>query len=326
MKVLIVDDEKTIRLILSAQIQEWGHEVLLANDGETAWQIFQAVTEPIILLVDWIMPGIDGIDLCNKIRRSENANLTHIIIMTGKRNEIEDLVIGFDAGADDFIIKPVNPRELKCRISVGQRILAYRYELEQRNVLLQETTKIIERVMKELNTTNEKLRAISMMDDLTGIGNRRNLESFLAKEWRYALRKIEPLTLIMIDVDFFKLYNDTYGHQAGDECLKKLADAFALVAKRSVDLTARYGGEEFAVVLRNTDSKGGQIVAESIRLAVESLTIPHSASMISPYVTVSLGIATITPTVDLNYTRLINQADSALYQAKAGGRNRWVAF
>ncbi len=130
----------------------------------------------------------------------------------------------------------------------------------------------------------------------------------------------------MIDVDFFKLYNDTYGHQAGDECLKKLADSFAHVAKRSVDLTARYGGEEFAIVLRNTDSKGGRIVAESIRLAVESLAIPHEASMISPYVTVSLGIATLTPTVDLNYTNLINQADSALYQAKAGGRNRWVAF
>ena len=325
MKLLIVDDEKCVRSILSEMAQEWGYEVILAADGESAWKMLEIIYEPMIVLMDWIMPGIDGVTLCQKIKRSAKATYIHVIMLTAKRSDVEDVVTGFDAGADDFLIKPVDSRELSCRLSVGKRILTYQQQLEQQNAALQETTKIMGNILRDLNLANGKLQAISMLDELTGVANRRALEEWLSREWQKALRKKELLTFIMLDVDFFKLYNDTYGHQAGDECLKKIADVLALNAKRGGDFVARYGGEEFVVGLFATDAIGGQQVGENIRLQVESLKIPHKASTISLYVTVSMGIATMIPETNTTYELLLQQADRALYQAKREGRNRWIA-
>lgn len=322
MKLLIVDDDKSTRSILSEMSQQWGYEVILAADGESGWRILDIIDEPIILLVDWIMPGLDGIELCRRIKQSSKATQAHVIMVTGQKNNMEDLVTGFDAGADDFLNKPIDPRELSCRLSVGKRILTYQHELEQRNAALHETTQVMENILRELNTVNAKLNALSTLDELTGVANRRGLEEYLAKEWRHAMREKEVLTLIMIDVDFFKLYNDTYGHQAGDECLKKVASVLADCVKRSADLTARYGGEEFAIVLRTTELQGARKIAESMRCNVEALAIPHAASTASSYVTVSMGIATMTPRANSMYTTLISRADNALYKAKREGRNR----
>jgi len=197
--------------------------------------------------------------------------------------------------------------------------------LEQRNSVLQATTKVMEKIMKELNVANEKLRVLSMVDELTGVANRRGMEDYLAREWGYAIRNSEPLTLIMADVDFFKLYNDTYGHQAGDECLRKVASVLNDTITRSGDLVARYGGEEFIVVLRNTDILGGRQVGESLRQRVEDLRIVHATSKIAPYVTVSLGIVTKFPQRGHSYNELIDKADQFLYQAKNSGRNRSVS-
>lgn len=326
MKVLIIDDEKSIRTILSEMVQHWGYEVVLAADGESAWKIFQVINEPIIVLLDWVMPGIDGVELCRRLKQSEKTAHTYVIILTAKRSDVEDVVIGFDAGSDDFLTKPIDPRELSCRLSVGRRILTYQHDLEQRNATLQETTRVMENVMRELQIVNGKLKELSLEDELTGIPNRRSLENYLAKEWWHALREKEALTFIMVDVDFFKYYNDTYGHPAGDECLKKVATILAENVKRSSDITTRYGGEEFAIVLHATDSAGGQKVAEKLRLVVESLAIPNKASKVSPYVTISLGIATIIPDINSSYETLKKEADDALYQAKREGRNRWVAI
>jgi len=325
MKLLIVDDETIVRTILSSMIKGWDYEVILAANGEEAWTLLQTIHEPVILLVDWIMSGMDGIELCKKIKQSEKARSAHVIMLTVK-SEIEDMVVGFAAGADDFLSKPVDPRELSSRLSVGRRILKYKYELEQRNSILQATTKAMEKIMEELNVANEKLRILSMLDEVTGIPNRRSLEDYLAREWGYALRKGEPLTLIMVDADFFKLYNDTYGHQAGDECLRKVASVLNNNITRSGDLVARYGGEEFIVALRNTDTLDGQKVGEYLRQRVEGLGIPHSASEIAPYVTISLGVATMVPETNHCQSALIEKADQALYQAKNSGRNRWVAM
>lgn len=324
MKLLIVDDETIVQTILSSMVTGWDYEVILAANGEEAWNLLQTIHEPVILLVDWIMSGMDGIELCKKIKQNETTGNTHIIMLTIK-SEIEDMVVGFAAGADDFLSKPVDPRELSSRLSVGRRILKYQYELEQRNSVLQATTKAMEKIMEQLNVANEKLRILSMLDEVTGIPNRRSLEDYLAREWGYAMRQGEPLTVIMIDTDLFKLYNDTYGHQAGDECLRKIAEVLDENLKRSGDFVARYGGEEFVVVLRNTDTFGGQKIAECLRCKVEDLRIVHSASTSSPYVTISLGVATMEPKINHCHSALIEEADKAMYQAKNSGRNRWVA-
>lgn len=323
MKVLIVDDEKMVLNILATLIKEWDYEVILASNGEEAWKLLQEIDEPLILLVDWIMSGMDGLELCKKIKKSEKATNTHVIMLTAK-SDIEDLVSGFDAGADDFLTKPVDPRELSSRLSVGRRILKYQYDLEHRNCVLQATTKIMENIMKELNSANEKLRVLSMVDELTGVPNRRCLEDYLAREWGYGLRNKDPLTVIMIDVDFFKLYNDTYGHQMGDQCLRKVAGILNHTVARSGDLVARYGGEEFVVALRNTSNVGAKKVAECLRQRVEDMRIQHTASTIGPYVTISLGIATLIPELMSSHKELIEKADRALYQAKNNGRNQWV--
>lgn len=325
MKLLIVDDEKIVQTILATMTEEWGYEVMIATNGEEAWGILQNIDEPIILLVDWIMLGMDGVTLCKKVKNSEKAKNSHVIMLTAK-NEMEDLVVGFGAGADDFLSKPVDPRELSSRLSVARRILKYKYDLEQRNLALQATTQVMENILKELHITNEKLRVLSMFDELTGVPNRRSLDDYLMREWGYAMRRKEPLTLLMIDVDFFKLYNDNYGHQTGDDCLQKVAGILNDMTTRSGDLVARYGGEEFVVALRNTDNFGGQAVAECLRQRVEDLRIPHCASEISSYVTISLGIATMVPELEYSQKALIEAADKALYQAKYSGRNRWVAL
>jgi len=323
MKLLVVDDDKIVLDILSSMIKEWGYEVMLAANGEEAWKLLKNIHEPIILLVDWMMAGLDGVAFCKRVKNSEKATNTHVIMLTAKR-EIEDVVAGFGAGADDFLSKPVDPRELSSRLSVGRRILKYKYDLEQRNSVLQATTKIMENIMKELNVANDKLRILSMVDELTGVPNRRSMEDYLEREWGYAMRNSESLTLIMVDVDFFKLYNDTYGHQAGDECLRKVASVLHDTITRSGDLVARYGGEEFLVALRNTDTLGGRQVGECLRQRVEELKIPHSASEIAPHVTISLGVATIIPERGNTYNELIDKADQVMYQAKNSGRNRWV--
>lgn len=328
MKVLVVDDDKSIRSILLAMINEWGYEVLLAADGDSAWELLEAcdAQEPLIVLLDWVLPGLDGLELCRRLKEGKLAARHYVIMLTGEKNGEDDIVEGFAAGADDFLLKPVSARELSCRLSVGKRILTYQYQLEQRNQTLEETTSVMEAVVRQLNQVNTRLKEISMIDELTGIANRRSLEEYLDREWRHAQRQQEPLAVILIDVDYFKLYNDTYGHQAGDECLRAIAAVLADNAKRSTDVAARYGGEEFAVVLRGANPLGGKVVAETIRQQVEALQVEHKSSSVASYVTITLGVAAVIPDSGSNYMEIIKHADEALYRAKSEGRNKTVVF
>lgn len=321
MKLLIVDDEKIIRTILSSMVQGWGYEVILASNASEAWGFLQDSNEPVIIIMDWVMPDIDGIELCKRVKEAKNEGDTYIIMLTAK-NDIEDMVTGFAAGVDDFLSKPVDERELGSRLSVGSRILKYQFTLAQQNAELQATKKVMENIMRDLKEANGKLRTLSMVDGLTGIANRRKLEEFMENEWRFALREKLPLSVIMLDVDFFKLYNDTYGHQIGDICLQKVAGVLISHAMRSGDLAARYGGEEFALVLRNTDVNAARFLAEKIRIAVEALKIEHSSSGIASYVTVSLGVCALVPESGQLHQALFDCADKALYEAKRNGRNR----
>ncbi|MDU4962337.1 MAG: diguanylate cyclase [Sporomusaceae bacterium] len=323
MKLLIVDDDNFIRVVLSAMVKNWGYDVAVAAGAAEAWQLLTAVEEPVIVLMDWVMPDMDGIELCQKVKQAKPEGATYVIMLTAK-DGIEDMVAGFRAGADDFLRKPVDERELGSRLAVGSRILRYQHTLVQRNAELQNAKQMLEIMMGDLRAANAKLRMLSLSDGLTGLANRRSLEEFLDKEWRFSLRENLPLTLLMLDVDWFKLYNDTYGHQAGDICLQRLASVLTKAVERSGDLAARYGGEEFIVVLRKTDQQGGQTLAEQIRRAIESLCIEHAASNTAPFVTISLGIATLIPRPGKTYRQLIDAADRALYQAKENGRNCWA--
>ncbi len=175
-----------------------------------------------------------------------------------------------------------------------------------------------------LQKAHEKLQTLAVCDDLTQVANRRRFDEFLQREWSRLKREVRSLSLIMCDIDCFKEYNDTYGHQSGDECLREIAGAIKTVIKRSVDLAARYGGEEFAIIMPNTEAEGALKVAESLRMAVENLNISHKASSVSPFVTMSLGVSSLVPTHDLGPEHLIRDADTALYEAKRKGRNRTV--
>ncbi|MGC9503196.1 diguanylate cyclase domain-containing protein [Baaleninema sp.] len=178
----------------------------------------------------------------------------------------------------------------------------------------------------QLALANKELEQLANLDGLTEIANRRHFDETLTREWRRMARQRQPLSLILGDIDFFKRYNDTYGHQAGDWCLKQVALAFSQAAKRPSDLVARYGGEEIAVILPDTDERGGIYVAAEIRSHLRAMAIEHGGSPIDKYVTLSLGIATLFPTPELSATLLVNQADTALYKAKKDGRNRTVFF
>jgi diguanylate cyclase (GGDEF)-like protein/PAS domain S-box-containing protein len=177
-------------------------------------------------------------------------------------------------------------------------------------------------IEEELRKANDRLSELSSLDGLTGIANRRSFDEILDKEWNRAMRLGQPLAMIMFDIDHFKLYNDTYGHQQGDECIKLVASTARSVLRRPTDFVARYGGEEFAVILPDTDAMGAQRIGEMIRKAIQVLALPHAASLVTPVVTVSVGVAACLPSGDLSQLQLVMSADEALYKAKQEGRNR----
>jgi diguanylate cyclase (GGDEF)-like protein len=306
MKVMIVDDEATTRAMLEPMIKEWGYEVEIAAGGGEAWRALREETRPVLVVLDWVMPGLSGLDLCARLKKEKPLSQVYIILLTAKSGK-DEIVRGFEAGADDYIAKPVHPVELRSRLAVGRRILEYQHTLDT--------------LTRELQAKNQEIGRLGALDGLTAIDSRGRFETRLGEEWRRALREETPLSLIIVDLDFFKAYNETYGHQAGDECLKKVARTLSATIARAGDLAARYGGEEFAVLLPNTDSLGTLVVAEAIRVAVATLGIEHKASSIHRHLTVSVGTATVVPDELTTPEALVAKADQALYYAKQSGRN-----
>ena len=204
------------------------------------------------------------------------------------------------------------------------RLLDAHHLLVAQSQILLRVTQLLEQLYRELESANQQLQRLASLDGLTQVANRRQFDAYLETEWRRLMREEKPLSLIMCDVDYFKLYNDTYGHQAGDECLKKVALAISTAAKRPADLAARYGGEEFAVVLPNTDASGAVHVAQLIRSQLRDCAIAHEASAVSESVTLSFGVASLVPTFRSSPDRLIAAADAVLYRAKQQGRDRII--
>ncbi len=301
MNILIADDTVSDRILLRSYLKKMGHEVIDFGNGE---DVVDHVSENYasldLVIMDVMMPGIDGQEAARRIRALEDEEWLPIIFLSGQ-TEDKDLAAGIDAGGDDYLFKPVNKTVLIAKMHAMQRISVLR---------------------KNLSENKRRLERLVNQDGLTGAANRRYLDLSLDHELHRARREKLPLSVCMIDVDHFKRFNDSYGHLAGDECLKRIVSTISTVVRRSSDLVARYGGEEFCCILPNTPHQAAFELAEKIRSAIESCYITRQVAGKPASVTVSIGVATIVPDGDTTVRTLMARADKALYSAKASGRNQ----
>lgn len=305
MKALVIEDTATSQAVICHLLERLGIQPIQARDGLTGIVSFEK-EQPDLILLDIILPGIDGFEVARRIRAMEKpGEWTPIIFLTALTKD-EDLERGIEAGGDDYLLKPVSEVVLGAKVRAMQRIIQMRHSLLV--------------LTRKLDSANRELTRLSAVDGLTGIANRRQFDEALLREWRRCLREREPLSLLMVDVDYFKQYNDGYGHQAGDECLKVVAGTLRSKLRRPADIVARYGGEEFAAVLPDTSSEGAILVAEAMNSAILQLGIPHEGSAFGT-LTVSVGVATLVPAQVEGLPRLLSAADWALYEAKREGRN-----
>ncbi|MFH0784900.1 MAG: diguanylate cyclase [Pseudomonadota bacterium] len=291
--ILIVDDTPVNIRVLAAAL-ETEYDIRIARDGSAALELLlNGPMLPDLILLDIMMPGVDGYEVCRRIKEVESLKHIPVIFITAM-GEDEDESRGLKLGAVDYITKPFRPAIVALRV--------------QNHLELKRQRDILER--------------LSLTDSLTGIPNRLFFDECLEKEWKRVLRNNSCLSLVMMDIDHFKAYNDNYGHQAGDVCLREIAGELHATAIRAGDFFARYGGEEFACILPETESSGAEYIAVSMMTRVAALKIPHAFSSVVPYVTLSIGIATTVPCQGTLPGGLIEMADKMLYEAKAKGRNR----
>lgn len=320
MAILIIDDSLDSQALIRIFLRSASYTDLIFCDSaacafmELGLDSENEAANIDLIVLDVVMPEVDGIEACRRIRADKRYYDVPIIMVTAN-TEDKCLEQAFAVGASDYITKPLRKVELLARV---RSALKLKEETDCRKAREQDLVQ----AMEQLEEVNEALRQLSALDGLTGIGNRRSFDHTLDREWNRAQREQSPLSLIMLDIDFFKAFNDTYGHQAGDDCLRQIAAIASGATKRSSDFVARYGGEEFVVVLPNTTPKGALKVAETIRSWINNHHIPHSSSAIASHVTVSLGVATSLPDDPKSQEQLISEADKALYQAKREGRNR----
>lgn len=304
--VLIVDDIPVNIQLLQTHLKTAGYDTIQARNGEEALhQVTQR--KPDLILLDVMMPKMDGFQACRLLKKNQETRYIPIIMVTAL-NEIEDKIKGIDAGADDFITKPFNKLELLARVKSLLRIKTLHDELQEK--------------VKLLEQAKERLRELAVTDGLTRLNNYRYFKEYFSLELRRADRHQSTVSLIMLDIDFFKNYNDTHGHLAGDEVLKTLSRLMKNNI-RSIDFACRYGGEEFAIVLSETPKAAAIVVAEKIRTLVEHHPFPKQQSQPNGKITVSMGISTF-PEDGTKTDELVQRADKRLYKAKANGRNQVV--
>jgi len=304
--ILVVDDKSNNRLLFQTYLTAAGYEVQTARNGEEAIQCFRS-NPPSVAVLDVLLPKLDGYEVCRRIREMENASFVPIILVTALHGE-EERMKGIEAGADDFIGRPFNRLELLIRVRSLLRIKHLHDALEQKIV--------------ELEKAKGQLAQLAVTDGLTGLYNYQYFKHKLQQEIMRSKRYGLPISLLMMDIDYFKLYNDYFGHPLGDRVLKRFAKLLQENV-RQVDLLARYGGEEFALILPGTGKESAKLVAEKLRLLVEKSYFPLSEKLPSGKVTMSIGVACY-PQDAKNDEELIQKSDQALYQAKREGRNKTV--
>lgn len=298
--VLVVEDNQLLRKIMEELIANVGFPVTTVAGGAEALARLEREYFPIVV-TDWMLPGVDGLELCRTIRRRDAENYTYLILATAQ-NSREEMVAGLEAGADEYLVKPVNQAELAARLNIARRILA----LEQ-----------------NLKKSLAEITRLSLRDPLTEAFNRRFLIERLPQEIKRSYRYQRPLSLVLLDLDHFKVVNDTYGHQAGDRVLRACAEVVQEAIRDDIDWMVRYGGEEFVLVLPETDIEGAVAVAERLRRQMETRLIPCGEAGIR--VTASFGVAALALFPEkrrLGPEALLEAADRCLYQAKREGRNR----
>jgi len=299
-RVLIAEDDPMLRKILRSSLEGWGYQVTAVEDGAKAWEMLQQDPAPQMLILDWMMPAIDGLELCRLLRERYRLPYQYILLVTAKDDK-QDLVRGLEAGADDYLSKPFDRNELRARLRTGRRILT----------LQGEQIKAV-----------EALHFQATHDGLTGLWNRTAIIDLLHREFELAGRSASVTGVMMLDVDHFKNVNDAYGHQAGDLVLREVTRRIQQ-AVRSYDLVGRYGGEEFLIVLPDCDAEQVQKCAERIRLAIVGEGVSAEGAAIA--ITVSVGTAILDP-LSTNEKDALAAADTALYHAKNSGRNRVVSL
>jgi diguanylate cyclase (GGDEF)-like protein len=293
-RILIVDDEK-MNLKVLADLLKDEYTPVLARNGEQALQHALGDRPPDLILLDVVMPQMGGYDVIKVLKNNDKTNDIPVIFVTAL-DSIEDEELGLKLGAVDYITKPYSPPIVKIRVRNHLRIVHHYRLLDQ----------------------------LAYLDGLTEISNRRRFEEIFKKEWDRSLRNETPFSMAMVDVDFFKQYNDHYGHAMGDLALQKIAKALESVLRRPADFIARYGGEEFVMLLPETDAVGAGKVAEIALKKVAALDIPHRYSQTADHVTISIGLATILMDNEISPKIFMGSADQNLYLAKQGGRNRVV--
>lgn len=320
MNILIVDDSIVTRTFLEDMLQEAGYsKIMLAGSMEEVFDRFCSGNGDSCPLVDLVLldihlPGQDGIEGCRVLKQTEQFRDVPVIIISGLK-QLEHLEPAFTAGATDYLTKPPKRLELEVRVSAALKL---KFEMDRRKARERE----LQEMTARLEEANRQLQQLSTRDGLTGLANRHAGNDFITREWLRAIREQHEFSVIMVDIDCFKLYNDSNGHLAGDDCLKKVATALQKGLHRPADLLVRYGGEEFMALLPGTGSDGALTVAAAMQEEVAALQLPHGSSTVSPLVTVSIGVATACPNETLPVEQLIAAADQALYQAKRAGRNR----
>ncbi|MFT5889395.1 MAG: two-component system cell cycle response regulator [Zhongshania sp.] len=294
MEVLIVDDDAVTRLALSATLEEWGLVPVLAEDAEKALKKIAVENPPHLLIIDWSMPGMSGPELCKTIRQREDGQFFYILMLTGKEGN-DAIIKAMEAGADDFVNKPFDHRVLKVRIAAGSRIVRLEQTLSQ----------------------------LASRDALTQCWNRRMIDELFVQSIAESTRKRSSFSLMILDIDHFKVVNDTYGHAAGDIALKHVVNVLN-INLREYDQVGRYGGEEFVILLRSTDPNEAWGAAERVRSAIQFQPAIVSDT-VSINLTVSIGIAQFNLNRDTSQNTFFDRADKALYTAKQTGRNRIIS-
>jgi two-component system, cell cycle response regulator len=306
LRVLIAEDDAVSRTILKKAVETFGHECLTAEDGESAWELFRETPEVDVIISDWMMPGMDGLEFCRRIRAADNVWYTFFIFLTALGDK-EHLLEGMRAGADDYLAKPLDREQLQVRLIAASRVNDLHRRLAEQKA--------------ELERLNGELFEVSRVDPLTKLGNRLRLREDLETLGAHAERYGHTFSALLCDIDFFKAYNDAYGHLAGDEVLEKVAATFSRNL-RAGDLAYRYGGEEFLIILPEQDQRSASVAAERLRRSVEELTIFHEAKEPPGVLTISVGLAALSEGERKTIADLLKEADEALYGAKEAGRNR----
>ncbi|MBW2252376.1 MAG: diguanylate cyclase [Deltaproteobacteria bacterium] len=300
--ILIAEDDAVTRMILKKTLIKEGHEVMSVENGQKAFDLFKERFFPIVL-TDWMMPEMDGLELCRAIRQKENPGYVFIVLLTAQDSQ-DDIITGLEAGADEYLTKPFSRAELIARLNTGRRFL---------------------KQDRALRKANEEIKILSITDPLTGCSNRGCLNTRLPQEIQRAGRYNRPLSIVMCDIDHFKKVNDTYGHQAGDLVLKEFSKRIKDSIRDKVDMLARYGGEEFLVTLPETDLDGALHLSERLRRVISEKKYNIGTKKIN--ITASFGVAGFDPdnaSNEISFDILIRHADKYLYQAKNEGRNRVV--